>query len=219
MAPGAKGPKNGASTVSPETAADWKPLRPNILISGTPGVGKTTLAKQLADQLGLRHIEVGEFARERNLLADHDALHDAFYMHEDAVLDELEPIMSNGGVILDHHSCDWYPERWIQLAVVLRVETEVLYDRLEARGYSKQKLDENIQAEIMQVVYEEAVSSYPKLQVLELQNNDITERDRNTRHIKEKWNALTQASYATAGDEAAEAELRAGQTAVRLVPR
>jgi broad-specificity NMP kinase len=30
----------------------------NILVTGTPGTGKTTFSKQLADKLGFRHIEV-----------------------------------------------------------------------------------------------------------------------------------------------------------------
>lgn len=38
-----------------------------------------------------------------------------------------------GGVILDWHTCDLFPERWIDLVVVLRCEHGVLWERLEAR--------------------------------------------------------------------------------------
>lgn len=176
---------------SSEPHSQWKPLRPNVLITGTPGVGKTTLSRHLAEQLGLRHINVGDFAKERNLLADHDAQHDAFYMHEDAVLDELEPILADGGIILDHHSCDWYPERWFHIVVVLRTSTEALFDRLESRQYSKQKLDENLQAEIMQVVLEEAVESYPRIKVMELKNDSEQQKELNIRSISQAWRHLT----------------------------
>lgn len=47
--------------------------------------------------------------------------------------DELEDMMTEGGVILDYHSCDFFPERWFDLVVVLQAETSVLYDRLTAR--------------------------------------------------------------------------------------
>lgn len=180
------------SGLGPDGCADatlqrWTPGRPNVLVTGTPGVGKTHVCGMLARELGLRHIEVGAFAKERELLAEHDAEHDAYYMHEDAVLDELEGPMSDGGIVLDHHSCDWFPERWFQMAVVLHTRTDVLYDRLTGRGYSRTKLDANMEAEIMQVVAEEAVNSYPKVEVLRLQNNDEAECTANVTVIKKAY--------------------------------
>ena len=38
---------------------------PNILVSGTPGVGKSSLASQLAQKSGLAWINVGDFAKVR----------------------------------------------------------------------------------------------------------------------------------------------------------
>jgi hypothetical protein len=38
---------------------------PNILVSGTPGVGKSSLASRLAEKSGLTWINVGEFAKVR----------------------------------------------------------------------------------------------------------------------------------------------------------
>ena len=39
---------------------------PNILITGTPGTGKTTTANELAAQTGLRCVSIGEVAKENN---------------------------------------------------------------------------------------------------------------------------------------------------------
>ena len=38
-----------------------------------------------------------------------------------------------GGKIVDHHGCDFFPQRFFQLVVVLRAPTELLWDRLERR--------------------------------------------------------------------------------------
>lgn len=192
MAPGVVAKGDGNTSSSEDVPNNWRPLQPNILITGTPGVGKTTLAREVATELGLQHIEVGAFARERNLFADHDDEREAYFMHEDAVLDELEPIMANGGVILEHHSCDWYPERWIQMVFVLRCATETLYDRLEARRYPRQKLQENMEAEIMQVILDEAARSYPRVELVELQSNTSEDKVRNIRCIKQKWGTLNE---------------------------
>lgn len=56
--------------------------------------------------------------------------------------------------------CDFFPERWFDLVVVLRCFNEVLYPRLEKRGYSEKKVQENVECEIMCVVAEDARESY-----------------------------------------------------------
>lgn len=173
-----------------DKASKWVPLRPNIMVTGTPGTGKTTFSQECAAELGLRHIDIGEFAKERNLLAEHDTALDFHYMHEDAVLDALEPIMTDGGVILDHHSSDWFPERWIQVVVVLRASTEVLYDRLQARQYAKAKLDGNMQAEIMQVARDEAYESYPGATLIELDNSSEDKKALNLAQLRKVWASL-----------------------------
>ena len=40
---------------------------PNILITGTPGVGKTTTAEAVATALGLAHVDIGKAITEQEL--------------------------------------------------------------------------------------------------------------------------------------------------------
>jgi adenylate kinase len=58
---------------------------PNILITGTPGTGKTTTSEQVAAATGLRHINVGDWVKEKELHSGWDAEHQAFIMDEDKV--------------------------------------------------------------------------------------------------------------------------------------
>lgn len=173
------------------SSSNWRPERPNILVTGTPGTGKTTFSSSLSSQLGLSHLDVGAFARDRHLLGQHDPVHNFHYLDEDGVLDALEPLMTTGGVILDHHSCDWFPERWVQLVVVMRAKTETLFDRLNARGYNRGKVEMNVQAEIMEVCKEEAVSSYPRVPVLELMGDEESEIAANVQRVRTEWRRLT----------------------------
>lgn len=60
--------------------------RPNILVTGTPGTGKTTMATALAEATQLRHLNVGELVRQKNL---HDGWDEDFECHiinEDLVI-------------------------------------------------------------------------------------------------------------------------------------
>ena len=49
------------------------------------------------------------------------------------VVDEMEDMMLAGKNVVDYHSCDFFPERWFHLVVVLRTDNTVLYSRLEKR--------------------------------------------------------------------------------------
>ena len=83
-------------------------------------------------------------------------------MDEDQLLDYLEPLSggtapqpeeedpegcaqareipvndeTRGGLILDWHTCDAWPERWIDLVIVLRCDHQLLWKRLEKRYVS-----------------------------------------------------------------------------------
>lgn len=60
--------------------------RPNILVTGTPGTGKTTMATALAEATQLCHVNVGELVRQKNL---HDGWDEDFECHiinEDLVI-------------------------------------------------------------------------------------------------------------------------------------
>ena len=80
---------------------------------------------------------------------------------DDMVCDELEPLMSQkGGCILEFHTCDFFPERWFKLVVVLRCNNTQLYDRLKEREYPEEKIKENIECEIFEEVANQAQESY-----------------------------------------------------------
>ncbi|KAL0665732.1 hypothetical protein Bca4012_028436 [Brassica carinata] len=153
---------------------DWKRRqKPNILITGTPGTGKSTTASALAEATNFKHICVGDLVKEKNL---HDGWDDQFECHvinKDLVCDELEDIMEGGGNIVDYHGCDFFPERWFDRVVVFQTENSVLYDRLTRRGYSGTKLSNNIECEIFQVMLEEASDSYKEEIVTAMQSDTI----------------------------------------------
>lgn len=142
---------------------------PNIVITGTPGTGKTSHSSLLASSWPssssgsssskpLRHINISDLCKTHpNLTTSYDAEWQSHEVDEDALLDHLEPLTGErapepedeqdtkaaqavkedaedrGGLVLDWHTCEVWPERWVDLVVVLRCDHEKLWKRLEKR--------------------------------------------------------------------------------------
>ncbi|KAG6955875.1 hypothetical protein JG688_00011704 [Phytophthora aleatoria] len=157
---------------------------PNILVTGTPGTGKTSMCQQLAERsLLFTHLNVGDLVKERGLHNGRDEEFDCFVLDEDKVCDEMEDMMAEGGKVVDFHTCDFFPERWFDLVVVLRVDNTTLFDRLQKRGYSEKKVAENVECEIMEVVLQEARESYAPEIVQELPSRTVEDMESNIERV------------------------------------
>uniref|UniRef100_A0A1I8J050 Adenylate kinase isoenzyme 6 homolog n=1 Tax=Macrostomum lignano TaxID=282301 RepID=A0A1I8J050_9PLAT len=125
--------------------------RPNILVTGTPGTGKSTLCQELANRLpSVTHVCVGEVAKANDYFDGWDEATQCHFLDEDRLLDDLEERLADGGCLVDYHSAELFPERWFQAVFVLRTENSLLYQRLKARNYAEAKVQQNVQCEIFQ---------------------------------------------------------------------
>lgn len=165
--------------------------KPNILVTGTPGCGKSTTCELLSRRLsGYVYYNISDFAKTHDCYDGYDESRKSHIVDEDKLLDELEPLLRKGGSIIDWHVNDVFPERLIDLVVVLRCDNSILYDRLKTRGYHESKIDENMDAEIMGVVLQDALDSYAQEIVVELQSDSTEQMDGNVDRIiswQENW--------------------------------
>ena len=93
---------------------------------------------------GFKRIDVSQLAKEQDMLEEFDeaVASSTHVIDEDKVLDHMEEHGLGGdagGVVVDYHGCDLFPERWFDLVVVLTCDNTVLYDRLQALGYSERR--------------------------------------------------------------------------------
>lgn len=112
-----------------------------------------------------------------------DEEHDCYIIDEDKVCDALEDALAAGGAIVDYHGCDFFPERWFDLVIVLQTDNTLLFERLEKRGYPQKKITENVECEIMQVIADEAQEAYKEEIVQVLPSNSVEDMDSNVDRI------------------------------------
>ena len=163
----------------------------NIVVTGTPGVGKTSFSLLLTDQLNtvlksyqinnmsFNYINIGKLINEKHLYKDWNKEFDVPEFDDDMVCDELEPSINQGGEILDFHSPGFITEDWVYLVVLLRCNNTILYDRLKARGYSDKKITENIDCEIMEVTADDVKESFGAEKIIELKSEENTDMEKN----------------------------------------
>lgn len=163
--------------------------RPNILITGTPGVGKTTFSEQLAEDLDFEHINVAKLISDERLYGEWDDELNCSIFDEDRVADRLQELLADGGKVVDFHSCDFMEPSWFAVVFVLRAETHILYDRLAARNYAKEKIQENVQSEIFQVLLDEAVEAFGEDKVVQLKSNSMDDLTANLQTAKQQLQA------------------------------
>lgn len=68
-----------------------KRTNPNIVITGTPGVGKTTHAELLARNTGLKHLPINQVAKEQDCHEGWDEELQTWIVDEDKVGWDFKP--------------------------------------------------------------------------------------------------------------------------------
>uniref|UniRef100_A0A182SMF8 Adenylate kinase isoenzyme 6 homolog n=1 Tax=Anopheles maculatus TaxID=74869 RepID=A0A182SMF8_9DIPT len=165
---------------------------PNILVTGTPGTGKSELCQQLAKKLGFQWQNVSEIVSVNKFVEEYDEEFECPVLDEDKLLDYLEPLMKQGGNVVEYHSSDFFPERWFAAVFVVRCSTSLLYDRLQAREYNACKIKSNMECEIFQIPLDEAKDAYRKDIIFEVQSDTKQDLDANVERVRdwlEQWKA------------------------------
>ena len=139
-----------------------------IAISGSPGVGKSTLAKFLAKKLGYDRLDLHYYykrisTRYNRSKQSYDINYKKF---EKLVKEKLN--QTKKGLIIDSHISHLLPKKLVDLCIVLtHSNLKTLEKRLKARKYSKKKIQENLDAEIFQICLMEAQEKGHKVLVFD----------------------------------------------------
>lgn len=135
-----------------------------ILISGVPGVGKTLISKKVAETLNLTYINIGDFAKEN---FEFPVEEDEIIIDEEAVENKL---LGLDNVIIDSH----IPFK-ADKAIILRCNPKILLERLKLRGYSKEKIQDNLMSEILDYEIYAAKEIFSDEDIYEVLSEDVNE--------------------------------------------
>ncbi len=126
-----------------------------ILITGTPGTGKTIISRRLSNKIDAKCISLNELATSENFSEDYDEDRDTYITNTEKLTLHLKILLSRAkkdnvkNVIIEGHFADIVPNKFIDIVFVLRCHPDILKERLEERNYKGEKVKENLQAEIL----------------------------------------------------------------------
>ncbi|MEA3203324.1 MAG: adenylate kinase [Thermoplasmata archaeon] len=123
-----------------------------VALTGTPGVGKTTVAA-IAAEHGWRVVDVKAWAQQEDAVAGFDAKDDALAI-DVAKLARRLPRDDGTNVLYEGHLSHLLP---VDGAWVIRCDPRILMHRLAARHYRWSKILENLEAEALDVILQEAL--------------------------------------------------------------
>ncbi|NHJ86824.1 MAG: AAA family ATPase [Asgard group archaeon] len=122
-----------------------------ILLTGTPGVGKTTISK-LLEKRGYAILNLNDLILKNGFYFGYDHSRESVIIDEEflSIYLSTELVHLSTLLIIEGHTAEIVPKEFIRHAFVLRCNPHILRLRLQSsRDYPSNKIEENVQAEIM----------------------------------------------------------------------
>ena len=150
-----------------------------LIVTGTPGTGKTTLSKKLAKRLNYYYLDVNKIISKYKLAEGYDNKRrtkivdikklNKFLIDEIKTIKKIilnqkfnkkiqlkNKIKNFKGIIIDSHLSHYLPRKYVDFCIVTKCGIKELNERLKKKKFNRNKIQENIQAEIFDICYNEA---------------------------------------------------------------
>lgn len=146
-----------------------------ILITGTPCIGKTSVAQMLASRLDALCVNLTELATKENLVLGRDRERNTMIVDEKRMTQKLKETIKQSdqaNIVIDgHYAVSVVPKRLVTNVFVLRRDPVELRKFMEKCGFTNRKLWENLASEILDVCLVDALNVHGSGKVCEL---DVT---------------------------------------------
>ena len=129
----------------------------SIVITGTPGVGKHTIGKELSQKLELEIVDINEIAKNSGLFEQNDESND---VDTEKLKEILREKISNKCIIIGHLAPYVLDNEKINIVIILKRSPYDLIQVYDERGYSDKKSKENASSEILGVITYDAMNQF-----------------------------------------------------------
>ncbi|MFB5625111.1 MAG: adenylate kinase family protein [Nitrosopumilus sp.] len=143
----------------------------SFVITGSPGVGKHTITKEISKILNLPVFDINQIAKEKNLFERTDETNDVD-------VDKLEKIIkekiSQPSLIVGHLAPYVLVSDQIEKIIVLRKNPYDLIQIYQNRGYSEKKIKDNIGSEALGIILYDSLTKFGIAKTIQIDVSDKT---------------------------------------------
>ncbi len=140
-----------------------------ITISGTPGSGKTAVARILAKKMGYELIELNDFIDEHKLWSGKE--NGSKLVDVKKLKKAARKTLQKGDLIVEGHLSHFL---MADFCIVLRCDPSVLERRLKKKRWPVRKVKENVEAELIDVILAEALENKNIKKLIELDTTNLS---------------------------------------------
>ncbi|MBN1501997.1 adenylate kinase family protein [Candidatus Woesearchaeota archaeon] len=141
-----------------------------IIVTGVPGTGKTTIAKEISKEKNYLYIDVNKLIKKEKLYVGYDKKRACQIVDVNKLCKRLDEVIEKHskekGIIIDSHLSHYLSNKKVDLCIVTKCSLKELKRRLKERKYSGQKIRENLDAEIFDTCRIEALEAGHKVKVV-----------------------------------------------------
>ncbi len=145
-----------------------------ICVTGVPGTGKTTIAKKLAKKLNYSYVDVNNLISKHKIAEGYDKkiktkIVDVKKLNK-FLINQIKQFKKNEkikGITIDSHLSHYLPRKYVDFCIVTKCNIKELNKRLKKKKFYKEKIKENLEAEIFNVCLEEAKERKHKVIVVD----------------------------------------------------
>ena len=140
-----------------------------IVVTGTPGTGKTTVAMRLAKKTKWKYVDVNKVIAAHKLSEGYDRKKKCRIVDVKKLGKVLSKIAkeSDETLVIDSHLSHYLPASAVDACIVTKCNLKLLNRRLKRREYDKAKIKENLECEIFDVCRIEASEAEHNIVVVE----------------------------------------------------
>ena len=142
----------------------------SYVITGNPGVGKHTITKEISELIDLPIIDINSVAQEEGLFEKSKETNDVDVVKLEKIIRDkiLHPVLFVG-----HLAPYVLTKEKIKKVIVLRKNPYNLISIYKKRGYSKEKIKDNIGSEVLGVILNDSITKFGTEKTIQI---DVTLR-------------------------------------------